>query len=54
MLKKKDDYRSLKIVDFGLARVLEPAETVRDFCGSIGYIAPVRLASCGCCVTAVL
>jgi len=41
MFRKKGDFRSLKIVDFGLARVLEPGETARDFCGSIGYIAPV-------------
>ena len=45
MFRKRGDFRTLKIVDFGLARVLEPAETARDFCGSIGYIAPVRCVS---------
>lgn len=41
MFRRRGDFRSLKIVDFGLARVLEQGETARDFCGSIGYIAPV-------------
>ena len=33
------DFRSLKIVDFGLSQVLDADETTRDFCGSTGYIA---------------
>lgn len=41
MFRKKGDFNTLKIVDFGLARVLEEGETARDFCGSIGYISPV-------------
>ena len=44
MFSRRGDFRSLKIVDFGLARVLEPTETARDFCGSIGYSAPVRFS----------
>ena len=46
MFRKRGDFRSLKIIDFGLARVLEPAEMARDFCGSLGYIAPVRFHFC--------
>lgn len=34
------DPRTLKIVDFGLAKVLRSNATTRDFCGSLGYIAP--------------
>jgi len=30
----------LKVVDFGLARELSPGETVNDYCGSLGYMAP--------------
>jgi len=40
LFRENGNVNSLKIVDFGLARVLEPGEKVRDFCGSIGYIAP--------------
>ena len=46
MFRKRGDFRSLKIIDFGLARVLGPAETARDFCGNMGYIAPVRCCFC--------
>jgi serine/threonine protein kinase len=34
------DPRTLKIVDFGLAKVLENDETTKDYCGSLGFIAP--------------
>lgn len=34
------DFETLKIVDFGLAKVLEGKEKANDFCGSLGYIAP--------------
>ncbi|CAB9524527.1 Mitogen-activated protein kinase HOG1 (Fragment) [Seminavis robusta] len=34
------DLKSLKIVDFGLAKDLQPGETEKAFCGSLGYIAP--------------
>jgi calcium/calmodulin-dependent protein kinase I len=40
LFRKNGDFRSLKIVDFGLACVLEEKETSQDLCGSIGYIAP--------------
>jgi len=30
----------LKIIDFGLARELASEETVNEYCGSLGYIAP--------------
>jgi calcium/calmodulin-dependent protein kinase I len=40
LFRRTGDFKSLKIVDFGLARTLEPGEKARDFCGSIGYISP--------------
>jgi serine/threonine protein kinase len=40
LFRSPGDFKSLKLVDFGLSRVLEENESVRDFCGSIGYIAP--------------
>jgi serine/threonine protein kinase len=40
MFRVDGDYRTLKIVDFGLAKVLVENETAKDFCGSLGYIAP--------------
>ena len=46
MFRKRGDFHSLKIVDFGLARVLDPEKTAWEFCGSIGYIAPVRCSWC--------
>lgn len=40
LFRVNGDFRTLKLVDFGLARVITDDEAVRDFCGSIGYIAP--------------
>lgn len=40
LFRVNGNFRTLKLVDFGLSRVLENNEQVRDFCGSIGYIAP--------------
>jgi calcium/calmodulin-dependent protein kinase I len=40
LFRSASDFKSLKLVDFGLSRVLEENESVRDFCGSVGYIAP--------------
>jgi serine/threonine protein kinase len=40
LFRRDGDFQTLKLVDFGLARVLEADETTRDFCGSLGYIAP--------------
>jgi serine/threonine protein kinase len=39
LFRKNGDYRSLKIVDFGLAKVLD-GSLANDFCGSLGYISP--------------
>lgn len=41
MFQRRGDVKSLKVVDFGLARVLASGESLNDFCGSIGYIAGV-------------
>jgi serine/threonine protein kinase len=35
-----NDFKSLKLVDFGLSRILGVKDQLRDFCGSLGYIAP--------------
>lgn len=40
LFRVNGDFRTLKIVDFGLAKVLDNNETANDFCGSLGYIAP--------------
>ena len=40
LFRSSGDFSSLKLVDFGLSRVLEEDEFLRDFCGSIGYIPP--------------
>lgn len=40
LFREDGDFSTLKVVDFGLARVLEPGESVKDFCGSVGYISP--------------
>jgi calcium/calmodulin-dependent protein kinase I len=40
LFRKNGDFRTLVLVDFGLARVLESDATTKDFCGSLGYIAP--------------
>jgi serine/threonine protein kinase len=37
---KNEDFRTLKIVDFGLAKCLDGDRKVKDFCGSLGYMAP--------------
>lgn len=39
LFRENGDFRSLKICDFGLARVLGQHEQVTDLCGSPGYIA---------------
>jgi serine/threonine protein kinase len=40
LFKRNGDFKTLKIVDFGLAKTLEHGEAASDFCGSLGYIAP--------------
>lgn len=40
LFREEGDFQTLKIVDFGMACVLEGDASARDFCGSIGYIAP--------------
>lgn len=40
LFRKNGDSRTLTIVDFGLAQVLEEGETAKDFCGTPGCIAP--------------
>ena len=40
LFRSVGDFKSLKLVDFGLSRILGEHEEVRDFCGSVGYIAP--------------
>jgi serine/threonine protein kinase len=41
MFRRNGDYRSLKVIDFGLAKVLEHDKAqANDFCGTKGYIAP--------------
>jgi serine/threonine protein kinase len=40
LIRSTADFKSLKLVDFGLSRILGENEQVRDFCGSVGYIAP--------------
>jgi serine/threonine protein kinase len=40
LFRSTTDFKSLKLVDFGLSRILAENEQVRDFCGSVGYIAP--------------
>ena len=40
LFARENDFASLKIVDFGLAKVLENGRKAKDFCGSLGYIAP--------------
>jgi serine/threonine protein kinase len=37
---KNEDFSTLKIVDFGLAKCLDGDRKVKDFCGSLGYMAP--------------
>lgn len=40
LFRVNGDFRTLKIVDFGLAKILPNGEKAKDFCGSNGYIAP--------------
>lgn len=40
LFRVKGDFNTLKIVDFGLAKTLDKNGKARDFCGSLGYIAP--------------
>ena len=40
LFRVNGDFNTLKIVDFGLAKILPGGETTKDFCGSLGYIAP--------------
>jgi serine/threonine protein kinase len=39
LLQENGDYKTLKIVDFGLAKVLDNEQT-SGVCGSLGFIAP--------------
>jgi serine/threonine protein kinase len=40
LFRVKGNFNTLKVVDFGLAKTLDNNESARDFCGSLGYIAP--------------
>jgi serine/threonine protein kinase len=40
VFRKNGDFRTLVLVDFGMAKVLEAGETTKDFCGLQGSIAP--------------
>jgi serine/threonine protein kinase len=40
LFRSRGDFKSLKLVDFGLSCILGANEYRKDFCGSIGYIAP--------------
>ena len=40
LFRVKGDFRTLKVVDFGLAKTLDNGAKAHDFCGSLGYIAP--------------
>lgn len=40
LFRVKGNFSTLKVVDFGLAKTLDNNESARDFCGSLGYIAP--------------
>ena len=40
LFRSSGDFKSLKLVDFGLSCILGANEHKRDFCGSIGYLAP--------------
>jgi calcium/calmodulin-dependent protein kinase I len=40
LFRVNGDIKTLKLVDFGLAKVIEGDEKATDFCGSVGYIAP--------------
>jgi serine/threonine protein kinase len=40
LFRVNGDVNTLKIVDFGLAKVLDDNETANEFCGTPGYIAP--------------
>lgn len=39
LFRRNGDFKTLKIVDFGLAKVLD-GEQANEFCGSLGYISP--------------
>ena len=43
--KDENNLGYLKIVDFGLACILEEDEWAKNFCGTPGYIAPVSFLS---------
>jgi serine/threonine protein kinase len=40
LFRVNGDIKTLKLVDFGLAKVIEGNYKATDFCGSLGYIAP--------------
>jgi serine/threonine protein kinase len=40
LFRVNGDIKTLKLVDFGLAKIIEGNEKASDFCGSLGYIAP--------------
>jgi len=45
VLKTNSDDADVKIVDFGLAKIIGPAETCKDIYGTLAYIAPEVLMS---------
>ena len=40
LFRVNGDIKTLKLVDFGLAKIIEGNDKASDFCGSLGYIAP--------------
>lgn len=40
LFRVNGDIKTLKLVDFGLAKILEGNDKTSDFCGSLGYISP--------------
>jgi len=40
LFRVKNDFNTLKIADFGFAKTLDNSATTRDYCGSLGYMAP--------------
>ncbi len=42
-----DSFECVKIIDFGLSKVVLPDELVLDFCGTPAYVAPEVLKNQG-------
>jgi serine/threonine protein kinase len=42
-----DTYGLIRLVDFGLSRILEPGDTAKTRCGTMGYIAPEVILKIG-------